>query len=102
MASVRLTGGQKAETVLVPRECVTRRGGHMVVFEVAEGRARMHRVRVGSSDRDSIEILEGIEAGVPLARSGLHALAEGVALEANASAPAVAAASPEAATGSAK
>jgi RND family efflux transporter MFP subunit len=81
VASVRLEGGEKPPAVLVPRECVTRRGGHMVVFEMAEGRARMHRVRVGASDREFIEVLEGVDEGVTLARSALHALAEGVAMQ---------------------
>jgi multidrug efflux system membrane fusion protein len=100
VASVRLVGGQKAPALLVPRECVTRRGGHMVVFSVEEGRARMHRVRVGASDRDSIELLEGVDEGMTLARSALHALAEGVAIEANERPVATAAAA--APTGTAK
>ena len=72
----------------------------MVVFSVEEGRARMHRVRVGASDRSSIEVLEGVEEGMTLASSALHALAEGVAIEAT-EAP-VATAAAEAATGTAK
>lgn len=102
VASVQLAGVEKQPAIIVPRDAVTRRGGHMVVFEIAEGRARMHRVRVGASDRESIEVLEGVSEGMQLASSALHALAEGVALEANAKAVAAAtpAAKSEGATGS--
>lgn len=58
-------------TVMVPREAVQRAGGATLVFvrlsrDVFEAR----RVRIGRSEGDSVELLEGVEPGEPVATKG--------------------------------
>ena len=66
---------------LVPREALTRRGGQLGVFDVGSGTARFVPVRTGGRDAGRVELLDGPDAGVVVAVSALHALADGVGVE---------------------
>ncbi|MDJ0789722.1 MAG: efflux RND transporter periplasmic adaptor subunit [Myxococcota bacterium] len=71
-----------AEAVLcVPRSALVRRGGTLAVFVVegSEGAldARVREVRVGRQGGESVELLEGVEAGERVVIEGQFALSDG-------------------------
>jgi len=67
--------------VLVLRDAITRRDGALAVFEIVDGHARLRPVTTGGYDARRIEIVDGLEPGAVVATSGLHTLADGVAVE---------------------
>lgn len=63
--------GDSKPTVMVPKEAVQRAGSATLVFvRLAQDVFEARRVRVGLSEGDLIEILEGVEAGEPVATTG--------------------------------
>jgi RND family efflux transporter MFP subunit len=81
VATAELPLGEGPARVVVPRAAVTRRAGRVCVFEISDGRAMIRPVRTGAYDGQSIEIVEGLEAGSVVAVGSLHTLAEGVIVE---------------------
>src|SRR5258706_690648 len=65
-ARVEVVLDPAARTLVVPPEALLRFAGLDKLFEVVEGKALERRVRVGRSDGQRIEILEGIAAGAEL------------------------------------
>lgn len=63
--------GEAKPTVMVPRAAVQRAAGEAVVFvRIADDAFETRRVKVGLSEGDRVEILEGVEAGEPVATTG--------------------------------
>lgn len=52
------------EALLVPISSIVTFAGIDKVFTVDGGRAREHRVRLGRRERDRVEVIEGLDAGV--------------------------------------
>lgn len=81
VAQVRLSLAEGGAQPLIPRSALIRRDGRMSVF-VIEGQdehatARARRVRIGRSNRDSVEILDGASIGDRVVVDGLFALSDG-------------------------
>lgn len=72
--------------VTVPAECVVRRPAGTVVYVVADGIAHQRIVETGVQSEAWVEILHGLEAGEPVARSGAGFLTDGAPVEAKAEA----------------
>lgn len=82
LASVIVTLDRRAGAVLVPAEAVIRQGFDAHVFAVDEGGdgglvARRRPVRAGVVQGDSVEIAEGLEAGVRVVARGHQNLRDG-------------------------
>ncbi len=68
----------EADALTVPAATVVRRDGYPYVFRVdAGGRANRARIRLGASDGDHVEVLEGLAAGDAVVASGVGFLADG-------------------------
>jgi RND family efflux transporter MFP subunit len=81
LANVTLPAYEREPSPLVPRRALIRRDGHMAVFLVeANGtgdHARARVVRMGRSQGDWVEILEGLTGGERVVVDGHFALADG-------------------------
>jgi membrane fusion protein (multidrug efflux system) len=81
VAQIELSESAPKPSLLSPRAAILRRDGHPEVFVVTEqaGGAVAHtrRVRTGRSHGDSIEVLEGLEAGELVVWDGHFALEDG-------------------------
>jgi cobalt-zinc-cadmium efflux system membrane fusion protein len=63
--------GASRATLLVPRAAVQRAGGASFVFvRKAEDVFELRRVRLGSSEADTVEVISGLEAGAVVATEG--------------------------------
>ena len=82
VVSVQLPMEKKSSELLIPREAITRRDGRLGVFEIREGRVYFQPVRTGSYDRNLIEVLEGLSEDSIVANSALHALSDGLGVDA--------------------
>lgn len=70
-ASITLAGPARAEAVVVPAEAVIRTGrSDRVVLALGDGRFRAVPVTVGFSDGERTEVLEGLDKGAQVVRSG--------------------------------
>ena len=72
-----IIAAQRSEVPVVPREAVTRRGESNVVFVVNGQRANRKEVRLGLSDADNYEIVDGINIGDQVVVRGLETLTDG-------------------------
>lgn len=62
--AVELSAAPRATQWLVPRSAVLRHAGNdRLVVRDAEGQLTLHRVRVGATDGQRVEVLEGVGAG---------------------------------------
>jgi multidrug efflux system membrane fusion protein len=86
VATLTMTPRAKEGARLVAREALTRRGGVLGVFVIDGGTARFEPVKTGGRDGQFVELLEGPAPGTVLATSALHALADGVGVEVEATA----------------
>jgi len=62
---------------VVPRAALIRRQGLISLFVVKDGTARARTVRIGRSNSDMVEILEGVDVGDAVVVDGLFALRDG-------------------------
>ena len=69
-------------SVTVPSESIVRRPAGTVVYVVEEGIAHQRVVEVGVQSGTWVEIMQGLEAGEPVAQSGAGFLTEGAPVEA--------------------
>jgi len=70
-ANVKIFGGPKDNTIVIPLEALIRTGREQrVILARGEGRFEARRVRVGIESGDWVEILEGITAGDKVVTSG--------------------------------
>src|SRR5690606_17275780 len=65
-ALVEITPRVKDDALVVPREAVRSEEGRTRVFTIEEGRATPRTVTVGVVSAEAAEILDGLEAGVPV------------------------------------
>ena len=70
-AQVRIAAAPRNDLLQVPPEAVIRAaGGERVVTASGNGRFRVVPVRIGSSNREAVEILDGLEEGDLVVTSG--------------------------------
>ena len=74
---VNIIAAKRSEVPVVPREAVTRRGSDNVVFVVSGQRASRRDVRLGLSDDEKYEVIDGIKAGDQVVVRGLETLTDG-------------------------
>ena len=74
---VNIVVERKADALLVPASALRADSGGRFVFAVEEGRAVVRRVAVGIVGTERIEIVDGIEAGMPILRDPPAGLADG-------------------------
>lgn len=74
---VNIIAAKRSEVPVVPREAVTRRGNANVVFVVSGQRANRRDVRLGLSDDEKYEVIDGIKAGDQVVVRGLETLTDG-------------------------
>ncbi|MEE8581944.1 MAG: efflux RND transporter periplasmic adaptor subunit [Myxococcota bacterium] len=84
VARVNLPEPDRPPQPLLPRAALIRHEGHMAVFVVeggpADPRARVRNVRIGHSEGDWVEILEGLSEGERAVVDGHFALSDGAAV----------------------
>ncbi|MES0874808.1 efflux RND transporter periplasmic adaptor subunit [Sinimarinibacterium thermocellulolyticum] len=91
---VEIVYDRRANALLVPKDAVLTEDEQHSVFVVSEGRAHRRSIRVGYSDADHYEVLDGLKAGEELVVTGQTSLRDASEVEVvNALAPAPAVAS---------
>ncbi|GEM_PF-1838726 len=75
--TVRIETARVERAVLIPAIAVQSRGGRQVVFEAADGKAKMTDVRTGVSDGTNVQITDGIHEGDVVLLPGGAQLADG-------------------------
>jgi len=68
---------ESAEAVVAPKDALVERGGKLLAFVVAEGRAEQREVKVGISDAERAEIVSGIAPGEQVVVVGAQGLQDG-------------------------
>lgn len=68
---------ESAGVVVVPKDALVERGGKLLAFVVAEGRAEQRKVGAGISDAERVEIVSGITAGEQVVVVGAQGLQDG-------------------------
>jgi membrane fusion protein (multidrug efflux system) len=63
-----------ADTVAVPFRAIVQEGGEQYVYTVADGIARRVQVRSGIIADDTVQIVEGLEAGSSVVTEGIEEL----------------------------
>jgi membrane fusion protein, multidrug efflux system len=71
---------QERPAVLIPEEAVVAEGDQTFVFTVQDARAERRAVRLGQRQAGTVEVLDGVEAGVPVVREGVQRLRDGAAV----------------------
>ncbi|WP_299826520.1 efflux RND transporter periplasmic adaptor subunit [uncultured Pontibacter sp.] len=66
------------DALLLPREAIVGSIQNPSVYVVKDGKATMRQVKVGTVTQDKVEILEGVQAGEQIVRSGQINLREGI------------------------
>jgi RND family efflux transporter MFP subunit len=70
--------GAPRRALLVPAHAIQRHGQVSSVFVVRDGVAMLRLIRVGTSSRDGVEVVAGLDAGESIVVSPLTRLADGV------------------------
>jgi HlyD family secretion protein len=68
---------ESAEAVVVPKDALVERGGKLLAFVVAAGKAEQREVKVGISDAERAEIVSGIAPGEQVVVIGAQGLQNG-------------------------
>ncbi|MFY0544995.1 efflux RND transporter periplasmic adaptor subunit [Brevibacillus sp. H7] len=79
IASVEMTG-KPHQALVVPREAVISRDKQNYVYVVEAGKAKQVNVKVGESDGERVEILEGLTGGEEVVVKGQNTLVAGSAV----------------------
>lgn len=70
-ANVKIFGGAKEDTIVIPLEALIRTGREeRVIIALGEGRFEARTVKAGIESGDYVEILEGLDAGESVVTSG--------------------------------
>jgi len=72
---------ESAGVVVVPKDALVERGGKLLAFVVAEGKAEQREVTAGISDVERVEIVSGITAGEQVVVVGVQGLQDGDPVE---------------------
>ena len=76
-ASVNVTVSERVDAVILPVDAIVRREDLEQVFIVQDDKALLRTVETGITEGDSVEIVEGVEAGQIVVVVGNRNLAEG-------------------------
>ena len=76
-AKSNLITSKDATAIMVPRRAVQSIAGLNKVFVIDNGRAMERIVKIGTSDGDLVEVLEGVKTGETVATSNLDKLQDG-------------------------
>jgi RND family efflux transporter MFP subunit len=79
-ARATLRGQSQGPVLTVPRAALVSDEGERAVFVYQEGKAVWRPVRVGATNQDRVEILEGVQQGEPVIVQGAEALTDGQAV----------------------
>jgi membrane fusion protein (multidrug efflux system) len=71
---------QERPAVLIPEEAVVAEGDQTFVFTVQDAHAERRVVRLGQRQAGTVEVLDGVEAGVAVVREGVQRLRDGAAV----------------------
>ncbi len=71
----------KQNAVLIPEEALLAQGRKQFVYLVEEQKAKLQEVQIGQRNGGEVEILAGLDAGVPVVTAGLQKLRDGVPVE---------------------
>ncbi len=74
---VSIIAAKRTDVPVLPREAVTRRGNSNVVFVINGQRADRRDVRLGLSDDDHHEVVDGVKIGDQVVVRGLETLTDG-------------------------
>lgn len=70
-ANVKIYGGAKTDTIVIPLEGLIRTGRHeRVIIALGDGKFEAREVRAGIESGDYVEILHGLKAGEKIVTSG--------------------------------
>jgi len=72
--SVEVELGRRQEAIVVPEDAVVPQGVRSFVFVVREGRAEQRLVALGSRERGTVEVVEGVAAGEDVVVRGVQKL----------------------------
>jgi multidrug efflux pump subunit AcrA (membrane-fusion protein) len=76
-AKSNLITSKDATAVMIPRRAVQTIAGLNKVFVIENGHALERIVKIGATDGDLVEVLEGVKSGETVAISNLDKLQEG-------------------------
>jgi RND family efflux transporter MFP subunit len=76
-ARVQLTVGERSDALVVPRNALVHVDGRSGVFVAVENAVRFQPVAVGLQGPDTVEILDGLQAGDSVVTTGAGALSDG-------------------------
>jgi membrane fusion protein (multidrug efflux system) len=79
-ASVQIITEQHSQTLIIPKKALVLETDEDDVFALAEGKARRVRVKLGFSEGDRIEVLEGLVEGDQVITVGQEGLKDGQAV----------------------
>lgn len=85
--TVEIVVDAREDSLTVPAESVVRRPAGTVVYVVEDGTARQRAVATGVQSNDWIEILDGLQPGERVIRSGAGFMTDGAAVKVAAQAP---------------
>ncbi len=80
-ADVEVIYEEHRNVLVVPKIAVLEREGRNILFTVENGRARLREVRIGVSDTEKIEIVEGLNEGESVIVEGNYGLLDGAKVE---------------------
>ncbi|HEX6143246.1 MAG TPA: efflux RND transporter periplasmic adaptor subunit [Geminicoccaceae bacterium] len=72
---------EERPAVLIPEEAVVAEGSGTFVYVAEEGRAARRTVRLGQRRAGEVEVLDGVDVGAAVIRTGLQQLREGASIE---------------------
>lgn len=76
-ARIALTLGSHSNAILVPEQAVVPRGDKVFIFRVAEGKAQLTEVQLGSRTPGEAEVVKGLKAGDVVVTEGHQKLRDG-------------------------
>jgi membrane fusion protein (multidrug efflux system) len=79
-ARVALTLGTREKALLVPEQAIVPRGDKSYVFRVADGKALLTPVELGSRNPGEVEVLKGLSPGDSVVTDGQLKLQDGMAV----------------------
>jgi len=80
-ADVEIIYNEHKNVLVVPAIAVLERGEKKVLFTAEDGRARLKEVQIGVSDKEKIEIIEGLSEGESVIVEGNYGLPDGAKVE---------------------
>lgn len=76
-AEVYIETARKENTIVIPHRVIVWRNGRPGVFIMDNGRARWHEIVLGIEGQETVEVIEGLQAGQAVVIPGLGMLKDG-------------------------